>query len=84
MPTVTLLRSCYTVFGHFGPKRDTHYEIYLNDVRLRGFSEHGNMEEGFWGYQARFKAEEYANKVAETLGVQVVRARVKEKPSDEK
>ena len=84
MPTVTLLVERYTVGGHFGPKKVVGYEIYLNDVRLRGFSEHGNMEEGFWGYEARPKAEEYANKVAEALGVQVVRARVKEKPSAKK
>ena len=84
MPTVTLLVERYTVGGHLGSKAVTNYEIYLNDVRLRGFSTHGNMAEGFWGCDAQPQAEKYANAVARTLGVRVVRARTKEKPSAKK
>lgn len=76
--SVTLVESCYgTTLGHTGAKKHTSYEIYLNDVRLRGFSTQGNMQEGYWGDRAGKLAEDYAKAVACTLGVEVTKARRK-------
>lgn len=77
MPTVFLTRHRWTRSGHGGRVTETDYAIYLNDVRLRGYSTHGDMSEGYWGSGAKKAAVEYAAKVAGTLGVQVITARLK-------
>lgn len=74
-PSVKLVITEYRIRGHVGSSKVTDYEIFLNDVRLRGFSTHGNMNEGYWGSEARKKGVDYAQAVAATLGVQVVRVR---------
>lgn len=74
--SVKLVITKYRIRGHVGSSKVTDYEIFLNDVRLRGFSTHGNMSEGYWGSEARKKGEDYAQAVATTLGVQVVRVRL--------
>lgn len=76
-PTVKLVRTDSESLGHCGVRKVESYEIFLNEVRLRGFSSHGNMWEGHWGSDAKPKAEDYAKAVADTLGVQVVRVRNK-------
>ena len=76
-PTVVLVVSTYETLSHTGMHRNTDYEIYLNDVRLRGFSTHGNMEEGYWGTEAKKVATTYANRVAKALGVNVLKAKRK-------
>lgn len=75
--SVTLVESRFTSLGHGGRQAHRSYEIYLNDVRLRGFSERGDMTEGYWGSRAGKLAEDYAKAVACTLGVEVTRARRK-------
>lgn len=78
-PQVTLVSHSGTMMSHGGTKTVTSYEIFLNNVRLRGYSTHGNMEEGYWGVAAHRLAREYAEAVAATLGVRVIRARVRPK-----
>lgn len=64
--------------GHGGKSEETDYTVWLNDVRLRGYSTHGNMSEGYWGRDASKHAWEYAKAVATTLDTQVIRVRDKE------
>ena len=77
MASVQIRVSTWTRKGHGGLSTVADYEIFLNDVRLRGFSTHGDMTEGYWGAKAESKAVEYASAVAKTLGVQVLRVRSK-------
>lgn len=77
-PQVTLRSRSWTRQGHGGLSTETNYEIYLNDVRLRGFSTHGDMSEGYWGSSAERHAREYAEAVSKTLGVSVLRVRMKD------
>lgn len=77
MATVTLRRKEWTRLGHGGQRRETDYSIWLGNLRLRGFSTHGNMDEGYWGTSAKPNAEAYAKAVADELGVQVLRVKVK-------
>jgi hypothetical protein len=53
--------------GHGGPSKETNYEVLLNGHRLRGFSTHGNMAEGYWGSAAKTMAEKYADTVRAAL-----------------
>lgn len=61
--------------GHGGHSRETDYDIYLNRIRLRGFSTHGDMQEGYWGNRAQPMADEYAANVASAIGAKVYRAK---------
>ncbi len=72
-PTVTIRSTTYSVKTHLGSKKQTNYEIFLNDVRLRGFSTGGNMTEGYWGNRAHDEARKYAEAVASTLQTSVIR-----------
>lgn len=72
-PTVTLYEYSYRRFGHGAASKEIDYTVYLNNVRLRGFSTHGNMQEGYWGASAKHHALEYANRIAATLGVELLR-----------
>ena len=76
-PQVSLRSRSWRRKGHGGTSTETDYEIYLNDVRLRGFSTHGDMSEGYWGSSAERHAREYAGAVAHTLGVNVLRVKLK-------
>lgn len=77
VPAVYLVERSYIVSGHGGKEKKRSFEIYLNDVRLRGFSEAGNMVEGYWGDRAKKCAEDYAGLVAATLAVPVTKVRAK-------
>lgn len=79
-PTVTLHSNVWTRNGHGGPTEETDYSIWLNNFRMRGFSTHGNMSEGYWGRDAYKKAKGYADRVAAELGVPVTRSRMKDFP----
>lgn len=68
-PKVLLRATKWRSHGHGGDSEDVDYEIFLNDVRLRGYSTHGSMEEGYWGYRAQGIATKYAEDVAKTLNV---------------
>lgn len=76
-PSVFLIKQTYKVSGHCGTKPVEDYVIYLNHVRLRNFSTHGNMSEGYWGTSAEPIAKTYAKAVADSLGVRVTRVKVK-------
>lgn len=78
-PTVQIISSTWMRKGHVGESKVFVYEVFLNDVRLRVFSTDGNMTDGYWGSSAEPMAKAYANKVADTLGVQVIRGRMKAK-----
>lgn len=77
MATVQLRSRTWVRKGHGGLSKETDYEIYLNNIRLRGFSTHGDMTEGYWGARAHREACSYAADVAEAIGVQVLRVKVK-------
>lgn len=77
MAQVTLRSRTSEILGHGGRREVTDYEIFLNNARLRGFSTHGNMSEGYWGASAEREATKYAQAVATTLGLQVIRVRIK-------
>lgn len=55
--------------GHGGTSKETDYAILLNGHRLRGYSTHGNMQEGYWGSAAKTEAEKYAAGVRAALGL---------------
>lgn len=74
MSAVFLVRRHYEILGHVGRKMVTDYDVYLGAMRLRGFSTHGNMQEGYWGHTAKPNAEAYAEEVAKAAGLKVYRA----------
>ena len=76
-PQVTLRVRYWERLGHGGLSKEANYEIFLGDTRLRGFSTHGDMTEGYWGTSAKKNAEIYSSNVAKELGTQVVRVRYK-------
>lgn len=75
---VKIVSKPWSARGHGGEQKIVDYTIFLNDVKLRMFSTHGNMQEGYWGASARMEAAKYALAVAETLGVEVQHERYKE------
>ena len=77
MSAVFLVERHWERKGHGGLSKETDYEIFLNKMRLRGFSTHGNMTEGYWGYRAKPCAEAYAAEVAAAAGCRVLRVRSK-------
>lgn len=77
-PSVFLYSRKWTKKGHGGFVQVTDYEIYLNKLRVCGFSTHGDMIEGYWGSRAGPAAVEYAKAIAHELGVSVIRVRSKD------
>lgn len=77
MSAVFLVERHWERQGYGGRSKETDYEIFLGSMRLRGFSTHGNMEEGYWGTSARPKALAYAADVAKVAGCRVFTARSK-------
>ena len=78
-PAVFLVEEAYFCKGHLGEKKVVDFTIYLNQFRLRGFSTHGNMSEGYWSTSAEPTAKAYAEDVANALGVPVTRVKAKPK-----
>lgn len=54
--------------GHGGTVQETDYTVVINGCPLRMFSTHGNMQDGYWGTEAKRAAELYASNVAKALG----------------
>lgn len=77
MTAVFLVSHDWTQKGHGGVSNETDYEVFLGRMRLRGYSTHGNMEEGYWGSSAKAHAERYAAEVAEACRCRVFRAKRK-------
>lgn len=53
--------------GHGGQSNEIDYTVTINGHRLRCFSTHGSMDEGYWGASAKSKAEEYAEGVRKAI-----------------
>lgn len=77
--SVFLVENIYFCDGYMGRKKVVDYTIYLSHARLRGFSTHGVMNEGYLGRSVETTAKAYAKEVADALGVPVIRVKVKTK-----
>ncbi len=76
-PSVVLLTEKFHE-PHASPPYFEEYTIYLNEVRLKGFATAPDVAECYYADRTHLAAETFARRVADALGVPLIRAYTKE------
>jgi hypothetical protein len=58
--------------GHGGLSAECDHTVFVNHQKIRTFSTHGSMDEGYWGAKAGQVAQGYAIAVAKALGLRTI------------